>query len=817
MNKRLTLFLAMVLCLFANTINAQISITNSNPYTQNFDGLPATGAPTATNPNPADWLRYGGNGVTLTVGSGTSGTGGFYSAGTGTSTDRAMGLLRSDNATPLYVGAKFVNNTGSTIVSAAVSYKCEQWRRGNTNSGLKDTLLVDYATGTDSVHQGTWINAPTLTGSSTNSGTTAQALDGNVVFSVVSGNITGMAIPNGATFWIRFRDFNVFPGSDDLLAIDSFRVAFTTGTVASCTEPANSVTNVVATATSTTSISGSFTGTTADGYLVLLDSNATVPTISDASTYAVNDVVGTATVIGNGTGTSFSRSGLVPNTIYKVHVFPYNNTSCLNGPNYKTSSPGNDTAKTLVDVCPEPTAKPTNLVFKLVDNTNINGKFNKAVPAPNGGYVVVYSTSSNVAYPLDSTNYSIGDSIKYTSFKSKVAYVGTDSNFSISGLVAGTRYYIAVVPFNSCPYGPNYLRTTPLRADTITSGGIPACVEPDTITGITVTGTTDNSITASFTPHSGGADGYLVVYRKSSSFLVGVDDATTYTVGQLLTQTSGAFTDSSYVGYIGTNTSFTLTGLTAGTTYYFAVFPFNNTGCSGGPNYKVKFSNNVNKTSGTTTGGPCVEPNSVPQNLVFSSVTGTTITGHFKQQTIADGYVVVVAKGFIANLRDSINFVVGDSVGNSPKTYVAKVATTNIDTNFTVTGLLPNTTYSVAIYSYKICNGFKLYKSLVVPNVNKRDTTTATGVGVKYSSTEAEFALYPNPTNSGMLFVKFKTALREKASIEIIDVLGRKLSAQTIASGNELQTIDVSNLAKGTYLLNVIYKDTNNVSTFIVE
>lgn len=75
-----------------------------------------------------------------------------------------------------------------------------------------------------------------------------------------SGTVTGMAIPNGATFWIRFNDFDATPGSDDLLAVDDFSISFTTRFRSSCTEPATSVTNVVLTATGTSSVSGSFTG-----------------------------------------------------------------------------------------------------------------------------------------------------------------------------------------------------------------------------------------------------------------------------------------------------------------------------------------------------------------------------------------------------------------------------------------------------------------------------------------------------------------------------------------------------------------------------
>jgi hypothetical protein len=813
---RIITFITAFLCMLTFSAQAQISITSlAQVYNQDFNSLESSG--NAGTAMPSGWAFSGV--TTYRTNYGNTNNGGLYSFGdTATLSDRALGSIGSGSATPSF-GAKFINNTGASITSISLSFNVENWRLGQKPALRLDSSAFSYNVNVDSLTATGWTTVSSLKLITPDtSASAAGALNGNLPINrlAVSGTISGLAIAPGANFWIRWTELNV-SGSDDGLAVDDLSVSFTGGVLPACTEPASSVTNVVLNQTGLTSVSGSFTGTSpaSDGYLVVLDSTATVPTITDATVYSVGQTIGSAVVISNGTATTFSRSGLVSNTVYKVHVFPYNNSGCTGGPNYKISAPGNDTAKTLVDACPEPTAKPTNLQFTFVDNTTITGKFNKAVPAPDG-YVVVHSTSSNVGYPLDSTTYAVGDSVISGSFKSKVAYVGTDSNFTISGLVAGTRYYIAVVPYKTCGYGPNYLRTTPLRDDTTTTGGTPVCAEPDTITGITVTGTTDNSITATFTPHSGGADGYLVVYRRANSFLVGVNDATTYTVGQLLTQVSGGFTDSSVVGYIGTNTTFTLTGLLPGTTYHFAVFPFNNTGCSGGPNYKVRFSTNVNKTSGLTTGGPCVEPNAVPQNLVFNNVTGTSISGHFKQQTIADGYVVVVAKGFIANLRDSVVYAVGDSVGNSPKTYVAKVATSNLDTNFTITGLTPNTSYGVAVYSYKTCNGFRLYKSQIVPNVNKRDTTTATGTGVRYS-TGTEFTVFPNPVQSGQLFMQFKQALVEQAVLEVIDVTGNRMMLQQLGRNITMHTLDVSAFAKGMYLINIWYKNENSTVPFMVE
>lgn len=695
MNKISTLFAAL-LCVMTQVALAQISITSSSPITQDFNTLPTTGVQSA-NPFPTGWYRYddptSSAKDTIRVTAGSAQSGGFYSAGTGTSTDRAFGLLFSQSVDPLYLGAKFVNNTGSAIISATVSYKCEQWRRGNNTLNRFDTLLFEYSYDADSLQRGSWTNVPSLLGRSKDSSTSVGSLDGNVVFRNVAGTISGLNIPNGGTFWIRFNDKDLF-GSDDILAVDDFSIAFTTGSLPACTTPAANATNLVLTPSST-SISGSFTASaSADKYLVVYSASPTLgQTPVDGNSYGSSSAFGSGTVVQSSGNTTFNVTGLSPSTPYYFSVFAYND-ACTGGPKYKTPA--------------------------LSGNTT------------------------------------------------------------------------TLAPVN------------------------PPCAEPDTITGITVTGTTNNSITATFTPHSGGADGYVVVYRKNSSFLVGVNDGTTYTVGQLLTQVSGSFTDSSYVGYIGTNTTFTITGLELGTNYYFAVFPFNNTSCTGGPNYKVRFSTNVNKTNATTTGGACIEPNAVPQNLVFSNVTGTTISGHFKQQTIADGYVVVIAKGFIANLRDSVNYAAGDSVGNSPKTYVAKVATTNVDTNFTITGLAPNTSYGVAVYSYKVCDGFKLYKSQIVPTVNKRDTTTATGTGVR-NAAATTFSVFPNPVQSGELSILFKQPLSEPAMMEVVDVSGRRLLTEQLPVNIKVQSIDVSAFAKGIYLVNIRYKNENSTISFLVE
>ncbi|RBA29920.1 T9SS type A sorting domain-containing protein [Flavobacterium tibetense] len=58
-------------------------------------------------------------------------------------------------------------------------------------------------------------------------------------------------------------------------------------------------------------------------------------------------------------------------------------------------------------------------------------------------------------------------------------------------------------------------------------------------------------------------------------------------------------------------------------------------------------------------------------------------------------------------------------------------------------------------------------------------------------------AIYPNPTNSGKIYITSKAALDKK--IEIFDVLGKKVFETTSAS----KEINVSSLTAGVYIIKV--------------
>lgn len=130
------------------------------------------------------------------------------------------------------------------------------------------------------------------------------------------------------------------------------------------------------------------------------------------------------------------------------------------------------------------------------------------------------------------------------------------------------------------------------------------CAAPNAATALNFTNVTGVTTDGSFTASSGGADGYVVV-RKTTAGAPTVVNGTTYSTGGGL---------GGQIISVGSSTSFTQSGLTPATTYYYYVYAYNNTACSGGPAYSAVLSG----TQATTTPVTRVE---------FVSTTGTVTEG----------------------------------------------------------------------------------------------------------------------------------------------------------------------------------------------
>jgi hypothetical protein len=181
---------------------------NSTTYTQNFNTLPVSGASNIlTLPTGFTFFEAGSGGnASYAASDGSSSTGDTFSFGTSTNTDRAFGELTTATVQST-VGACFVNNTGSAIMTALLGYTGEQWRLGTTG-GPVDRLDFQFSTDATSLTNGTWTNVDGLDFTTPNNVSAPGALDGNV-----AGNRTAFAptalnpatpIAANATFFVRW-------------------------------------------------------------------------------------------------------------------------------------------------------------------------------------------------------------------------------------------------------------------------------------------------------------------------------------------------------------------------------------------------------------------------------------------------------------------------------------------------------------------------------------------------------------------------------------------------------------------------------------
>lgn len=218
--------LSILMIFLSFTLSAQYSLSVST-YNQNFDGLGLTGNTVAggdlsiTNPLLSGWFfSESPANTTYSSGNGSDNTGDTYNFGS--TADRALGGLQSGSLDPT-IGFYVINNTGNPVTSILISYTGEQWRLGHLNR--LDRLDFQYSLNATSLTTGNWADvngldfiAPVTTGST-------GALNGNVAVNrtSISKLITGINIPNGTSFFFRWKDYDATQAEDGL-GIDDFSI-----------------------------------------------------------------------------------------------------------------------------------------------------------------------------------------------------------------------------------------------------------------------------------------------------------------------------------------------------------------------------------------------------------------------------------------------------------------------------------------------------------------------------------------------------------------------------------------------------------------
>jgi predicted extracellular nuclease len=296
--------------------SGSVSIPSTAGITQTFDTLSNSTSP--SNLLPTGWyLAELGTGAaadgSYVVGTGSSNAGGAYSFGAASATDRALGSLGSGSVTPIHYGAQFTNNTGSVISSVTVTYVGEMWRRGTATAG--EGLTFAYSVDATNLTTGTFTAVPALAFvspgdiCSITQNINTNGNDSNCRRQITA-TITGLTIPDGQSFWIRWTDTDT-GGSDDGMSIDDVTITA-------------SVSNISISPTATGSASPNPTGpgqsTTLSGTITPGQNPASV---SFAVSCDLSAIGGSSTQSLPVTGTTFSFATTVDaSTLPGSYAFP---------------------------------------------------------------------------------------------------------------------------------------------------------------------------------------------------------------------------------------------------------------------------------------------------------------------------------------------------------------------------------------------------------------------------------------------------------------------------------------------------------------
>lgn len=233
-NPTLAALLASVLAVPAH---AAIQITTTDDiYVQDFDGLAGSGTSNAwTNDDTlAGWSLFNASGaaiVSYRADTGASNTGSFYSFGSSSSTDRALGGTGSGGSyfgSPAsgslagWIAVAFENGTGAGLSGFTLAFDGEQWRNGGNTGAQAMTLQYGLGHSFDSVVD--WV-APggSFDWTSPVTGSSAAAVDGNTAGQVAGlGGSVALDWAAGQTLWLRWAEVNDV-GSDHGLAIDNLQ------------------------------------------------------------------------------------------------------------------------------------------------------------------------------------------------------------------------------------------------------------------------------------------------------------------------------------------------------------------------------------------------------------------------------------------------------------------------------------------------------------------------------------------------------------------------------------------------------------------
>jgi hypothetical protein len=469
------------------------------------------------------------------------------------------------------------------------------------------------------------------------------------------------------------------------------------------TPPTAQPTNMLFSSVTATTLTAFFTApsTAPTGYLVVRKAgSASAFTPSNNTTYTKGFDTGDGIIAHVGSAFLFNETGLTPNTQYFYRVFAYNQ---FNGAtSYLTTSPLQNNVRT---VALEPTAQPTNLQFTSVTDVSFTVGFTAATGTPDGYLVLRKTGSAPTGVPVDGTTYTT------TVGTDAVVYQGNATSFAQTGLTQNTEYFYTIYAFNGTSSAINYRTISPLTGSQLTPITPPATGA----TNMVFSNITPTAITVSYTAPAIAPSGYLAVRKAGASPTFVPQANTSYTIGQTLTD--GA------VAYVGTARSFSDTGLTPSTLYFYDVFVYNQVGSLISYQVTPPLENSVSTFTG--------EPTAQPSSISFNTITTSSLNISFSAASPAPtGYLILRKAGSAPTSVpvDGTAYTVGNAIGDGTIVFIGSSLTASD------AGLTAGTSYFYQVFSYN-GTGIATNYLTTVSSANSGSTITVPGKPVANAAT----------------------------------------------------------------------------------
>ncbi|PWI31177.1 hypothetical protein DI383_00445 [Flavobacteriaceae bacterium LYZ1037] len=340
-----------------------------------------------------------------------------------------------------------------------------------------------------------------------------------------------------------------------------------------CTMP-NSPTNLTIGTVTDNSIAGTFTGSGANNYLVLMNTTGTPPSAPvDGTVYGIGNTALGATVIDTDGNTNFIANGLNSNTQYYFWVYSFNNTAACAGPAYGNSTPTTTATTTTCSPTSTYNSEYINNFTATGDGaSNINNLgtgggitasgYSNYSQAPGGPLTVSQSEGGIVNFTVnmaptiwtygfniwvdwdDDSNFSAAELV----YASGAYVTAATGSFTIPGGTAGTHVMrIRSSEFDTSPPACGNISYGEAEDYLITITPLNCTANPQTLTAVSSTTTTATISWTHASPLPG--NGY--------EYIISTDNSTSTPAGDITGTTAG--------------NSVNLTGLLAGTTYYVFV------------------------------------------------------------------------------------------------------------------------------------------------------------------------------------------------------------------------------------------------------